>query len=86
MAIHNITVLRSGKSEVSTAVDYGYSEIHVRKGPDGIDSTIVLSVAEAQYLIRDLQAHVRSITNLRSTLSEQRIRPEYVSDDGAQRP
>ncbi len=64
--IHNIRKVREGKSEVSTAVDFGYSEIHVRKGPDAIDSTIVLSVAEALELIVDLQSHVNSIYNLRS--------------------
>lgn len=66
MAIHNIKIVRPGKSEVSTAVDFGYSEIHVRKGPDAIDSTIALSVEETLELIVDLQSHVASIYNLRS--------------------
>ncbi len=64
MAIHNIKVLRPGKSEVSTAVDYGYSEVLIRKGPDAIDSTIALSVVETLELIVDLQSHVASIYNL----------------------
>jgi len=66
MAIHNIRKVREGKSEVSTAVDYGYGEILIRKGPDAIDSTIQLSVEETLELIADLQSHVRSINNLRS--------------------
>jgi len=61
MAIQNIKVLRPGKSEVSTAIEYGYGEVHVRKGPDAIDSTIVLSMEEAQQLSEDLVDQVRML-------------------------
>jgi hypothetical protein len=59
--ISNIRVLRSGKDEVSTAVDFGYREVLVRKGPDAIDSTIALSVNEALELIVDLQSQCEAI-------------------------
>jgi len=65
MSVANIRRIRSGKSEVSTAVDIGYSEVLIRKGPDAIDSTIALSVDEAELMIESIQNQISYIDHLR---------------------
>ena len=61
MTVKNIQILREGKSEVSTAFDPDYREVLIRKGPDAIDSTICLSVDEAELMIESIQNQIAYI-------------------------
>ncbi len=67
MPVSNIIIIRSGKSEVSTAVDFDYREVLVRKGPDAIDSTIALSVDEALELIGSIKGQIKAIDAYEAT-------------------
>ena len=65
--VTNVRRIRSGKSEVATAVELRYREVLIRKGPDAIDSTICLSVDEAHLMIESLQDQIKYIDHYEST-------------------
>ncbi len=59
MSAQNIDIIRSGKSEVSTAVDHSYYTVLIRKGPDAADSTIELTAEETMKLSGSLKGQLR---------------------------
>ncbi len=65
--VTNVRRIRSGQSEVATAVELRYREVLIRKGPDAIDSTICLSVDEAKLMIESLENQIKYIDHHRKT-------------------